>query len=104
MALHELRSTQRDPGLLNTDDQEFTASLIQLATEQFNQALAAGDKNRARLLLRFFAALVASNVLHASSVLAALLSIVEAATAIAAAGLHTQLVVSSRPGLLVPNT
>ncbi|CAL8461756.1 g1287 [Coccomyxa elongata] len=73
-------------GLLNTDDQEFTASLIQLATEQFNQALAAGDKNRARLLLRFFAALVASNVLHASSVLAALLSIVEAATAIAAAG------------------
>jgi hypothetical protein len=74
------------PGLLNTDDQDFTTALIQLASEQFNVALAAGDKNRARLLLRFFAALVMANVLHASSVLAALLSVVEAASSIAAAG------------------
>ncbi|EIE25257.1 ARM repeat-containing protein [Coccomyxa subellipsoidea C-169] len=73
-------------GLLNTDDQDFTTDLIQSANEQFNVVLAAGDKNRARLLLRFFAALVVANVLHASSVLAALLSVVDAASAIASAG------------------
>jgi len=76
-----------DSGLLNSDDPDFTAALIQLASDQFNAALMAGDKNRARLLLRFFAALVVANVLHASSVLAALLSLVEAASATAAAGM-----------------
>ena len=45
------------------------------------------DRNKARLLLRLFAALVPSNALHASSVLNALHSIVEAAIEVADTGM-----------------
>ena len=79
-------SMARRAGLLNEDKQEFVASLVELAGERFNAALASANRHAARLLLRFLAALVVANVLHASSVIAALTSLVEAATGIADAG------------------
>ena len=79
-------SSARSAGLLNEDKPEFVASLVELAGERFNAALAAADRHTARLLLRFLAALVVANVLHASSVAAALTGLVEAATSIAGAG------------------
>ena len=75
-------------GLLNADDSTFVSKLLEQATQRFGEALAAADKNSPRLLLRFFAALVPANVLHPSSVLSALCSIVDAALGAAAAGAH----------------
>jgi hypothetical protein len=74
-------------GLLNADDPDFGAALAQLTSEQFNAAVATGQRSRARLLLRFLAALAAANVLHASSVLGAFLSVVGAAFAVADTGM-----------------
>jgi nuclear cap-binding protein subunit 1 len=78
-------------GLLNEDKREFVGSLVELAGARFDAALAAADRHAARLLLRFLAALVPANVLHASSVSAALTSLVEAATAAADAGAQVTL-------------
>ena len=76
-------------GLLNADDSTFVTKLLEQATQRFSEALAAADKNSPRLLLRFFAALVPANVLHPSSVLNALCSIVDAALEAAEAGGHS---------------
>lgn len=75
-------------GLLNADDSTFVEKLLEEATQRFGEALAAADKNSPRLLLRFFAALVPAYVLHPSSVLNALCSIVDAALEAAEAGEH----------------
>ncbi len=81
-------------GLLNTDDPDFAAALVELAADQFTAAAAAGDRHRARLLLRFFAALAAANTLHASSVLGEFLSVVGTACAVADTG--AQLILARR--------
>ena len=73
-------------GLLNAEERGFVEVLLKQALEQLNAALGDGDRNRARLLLRLFAALVPSNALHASSVLKALTTVVEAAIEIADKG------------------
>ena len=73
-------------GLLNADDSKFVEKLLELAARRFDQALASADRNSPRLLLRLFAALVPTNVLHPSSVLNSLCSIVDAALEAAAAG------------------
>ena len=66
-------------GLLNTDNNEFVTSFIEAAGQDFDRSLAAADCNRSGMLLRLFAALAAVNVLHPTSVLAALQSAVDAA-------------------------
>lgn len=73
-------------GLLNADDGRFVGKLLEQAARRFDQALASADRNSPRLLLRFFAALVPANVLHPSSVLNSLCSIVDAALEAATAG------------------
>lgn len=60
--------------------------LLKSALEELNLAYQSGDRNKARLLLRLFAALVPSNALHASSVLKTLTNIVETAIEIADTG------------------
>ena len=60
--------------------------LLKSALGELDQAFKNGDRSKARLLLRLFAALVPSNALHASSVLKALNGIVESAIEIADAG------------------
>ncbi len=60
--------------------------LLKTALESLNSAFQHGERNKARLLLRLFAALVPSNALHASSVLKALTSIVDTAIEIADGG------------------
>ena len=60
--------------------------LLKSAIGELNFALQKGDRSKARLLLRLFAALVPSSALHASSVLKALTGIVETAIEIADTG------------------
>ena len=73
-------------GLLNVEDPEAVQALVQRAAAELNACLQpGGDVRRARLLLRFCVALVATNVLHAASVLAALRSLVDTAVAAAEA-------------------
>ncbi|KAK9820118.1 hypothetical protein WJX72_006327 [[Myrmecia] bisecta] len=73
-------------GLLNADENEFVAKLVADAHAEFLQALAAGERHKARMLLRFFASLVVSNVLHPSSVMATMQAVVDTAQEIAPAG------------------
>ena len=87
---------QRHAGLINTGENAFVDQLISTAQTEFEGALAVADRNKARLLLRLFAALVPSNALHASSVLNALHSIVEAAIEVADTGMV--------PGVASPGT
>eukprot|EP00887_Chlorella_sp_A99_P001913 scaffold18.g1913.t1 len=73
-------------GLLNLDEPALVAALVTRAGTEAAEGLApCGDIRRARLLLRFLALLVAVNVTHASGVVAALRSLVDAAAALAAA-------------------
>lgn len=75
------------PGLLNVDDPELVRGLVQRAAGELTLCLQpGGDVRRARLLLRFAAALVVTNVLHAASVAAALRALVDTALAIADRG------------------
>ena len=76
----------RPAGLLNVEDPEAVQALVQRAAAEITACLQlGGDVRRARLLLRFCVALVATNVLHAASVLAALRSLVDTALAAAEA-------------------
>lgn len=68
-------------GLLNTEASEFVEKIIEKSNEQFNESLAQGDFHRGKMLLRFFCALVLTNVLSASSVISALDAVVETAVA-----------------------
>ena len=69
------------------DDPELVRALVQRAAGELALCLQpGGDMRRARLLLRFAAALVVTNVLHAASVAAALRALVDTALAIADAG------------------
>ena len=99
-------SNQKSAGLLNAEDSVFVKGLLAVAQARLNAALAAGDRFATRTLLRFMGALALTNVVHASSVLAALASIVEAATHIAEAGAQQCLSRSMRPtyrGAVVTN-
>ena len=60
--------------------------LLKSALGELNLAFQTGDRSKARLLLRLFAALVPSNALHASSVLKCLTGIVETAIEVADTG------------------
>ncbi|KAL4428043.1 hypothetical protein ABPG75_002132 [Micractinium tetrahymenae] len=75
-------------GLMNVDDPEAAAGLVARAGAELHAALQPGpgcDPRRARLLLRFCAALVPTNVLHAGSLVAALRALVDVAVAAAEA-------------------
>ncbi len=61
-------------------------ALVQQASTGFEEALSAGDRTRARLLLRLLAALVVPGVLHPSAVIAALEGVVRSALQIAQQG------------------
>lgn len=68
------------------DEPELVAGLVQRASVELNICLQpGGDVRRARLLLRFAAALVATNVVHAVSLMAAVRSLVDTALGIAEA-------------------
>lgn len=84
---HALHCLTPPAGLLNVDDPELVRALVQRAAGELALCLQpGGDMRRARLLLRFAAALVVTNVLHAASVAAALRALVDTALAIADAG------------------
>lgn len=57
-----------------------------MAQAEFNVAIAAPDRHKARMLLRLFTALVVANVLHPSSVVAALQQVMDTAIAVAESG------------------
>ena len=71
---------------MNADNKEFVASFVEAAQADFDQALAAADLNRSRMLLRLFAALTSVNVLLPTSVLAAFQSVVDAASTLLDSG------------------
>ena len=73
-------------GLLNDEVPEFVGALVESLNDAFNAALASGDRDAARLLLRLFCALVVCNALHASGVVALLEALVETALTVAKAG------------------
>lgn len=73
-------------GLLNADDQGFAGQLVGLAVAEYQVALGAADRHRARMLLRLLAALTVVNVLHASEVLQLLQKVAQSAVDIAQAG------------------
>lgn len=79
-------SSQTPAGLLNTEEHEFVEQLVQSIKKELEEALISGDRNKARLLLRLTAALVPSNVLHASTVLKVLQGVVEDAIEVADKG------------------
>ena len=62
---------------MNTEEHDFVEQLVESIKAELEAALHAGDRNKARLLLRLCAALVPSNVLHASTVLKVLQGVVE---------------------------
>lgn len=72
---------------MNADNHAFVSAFLEVAREDFDRSLAAADTNRSRMLLRLFAALAAVNVLHPTSVLAALQSLVDAASSFLESGL-----------------
>lgn len=74
-------------GLLNADDPAAAQGALALACSQFAACMGgpAGDRTRARLLLRLLAALVPPNVLHAASVVEAFQGVVDRCVAVAAA-------------------
>lgn len=76
------------PGLLNSDldRTEEVADLVEALAQDFNKALREGERHRARMLLRFFASLVATHVLQPESVLGGFQSLVEVAQDIAIGG------------------
>jgi len=73
-------------GLLNAENHEFVVELVAMAQAEFNAAIAAPDRHKARMLLRLFTALVVANVLHPSSVVAALQQVMDTAIAVAESG------------------
>ena len=84
-------------GLLNGDDHDLVAELVGSLISDYEAALGAGQRHRARMLLRFMAALVVVNVVQPSDVLTVLEAVVASAIAIAEAGADPQLPVVLRP-------
>lgn len=87
MSSHHVKWVGCIAGLLNTEEEEFVSQLLATARTELEGALVACDRNKARLLLRLFAALVPCHVLHPSAVFKTLHSVVEAAVQIANEGL-----------------
>eukprot|EP00250_Pteridium_aquilinum_P015137 c22401_g1_i1 orf=764-3292(-) len=54
-------------GLLNTEDSDFAAKVVQVSHERIEDALALGDCNKLRVLIRFTAVLMSNNVIPAAS-------------------------------------
>ena len=73
-------------GLVNGDDHDLVAELVGGLTSDYEAALSAGQRHRARMLLRLMAALVVVNVVQPSDVLTVLEAVVSSAIAIADAG------------------
>ena len=82
-------------GLLNVDEPEFVGDLVRAGHADFHRSLAAGDADRARMLLRLFAALTAVNVVQPGSLLAALQSLASTALAAVETGGHDRAAVCS---------
>jgi len=73
-------------GLVNGDDHDLVAELVGGLTSDYEAALGAGRRHRARMLLRLMAALVVVNVVQPSDVLTVLEAVVSSAIDIADAG------------------
>jgi len=74
-------------GLLNSEDQGLGGRIVDAAYNDFLSALQKGDRHRSRMHLRFFAALVVTNVIPAGSYLSLLSDMVKVAiTAASSAG------------------
>ncbi|MEW5312745.1 MAG: hypothetical protein WDW38_004354 [Sanguina aurantia] len=69
-------------GLLNTEHQAFIGSLVGKAFTDFSTSLGHGERDRARLLLRFIASMAVVNVVACSSAVALLRSVVDGAIAV----------------------
>ncbi len=72
--------------LLEQEQPELVAQLLSRGELALAEALGAGERMRARLLLRFFACLAAAGVVEPESLVGALRALVDAALEIAAAG------------------
>jgi hypothetical protein len=82
-------------GLLNADDENLGRDVLDDTRRALTQALAAGQRVRARMLVRFLAALVASNVLMADAFLGLVQRLVDRALTLARAGASHDLCSSS---------
>lgn len=74
------------PGLLHSENPDWVGEFIAAGGRRFEAELAAGDVDGPRLLLRFFACLSLTKVLHHADVLGLLQRLVEVAQQHAAAG------------------
>ncbi|KAH7278662.1 hypothetical protein KP509_38G051300 [Ceratopteris richardii] len=54
-------------GLLNTEDSDFAAKVVQLCRERIEESLVSGDCNKLRILIRFVAVLMSNNVIAPAS-------------------------------------
>lgn len=66
-------------GLLNTEDPDFAFKVVQLAREHIEEALALGDCNRLRVLIRFAAVLMSNNVIAPASLVEVLETLLSSA-------------------------
>lgn len=76
-------------GLWHADEEDIVNTLLDRACEGLNEALATGDRYRARLLLRLLAALTTANVVSMPSMFSMLTHIVSSAMSILQKGLET---------------
>ena len=74
-------------GLINSEETSFVTALLSTAQTKLAVALQNGNRNVIRLLFRFFAALVPTNVLYASAVIQTFGTVVQTAIGMAEQGL-----------------
>ena len=79
MTAHQLSGCA---GLWHADEEELVNMLLDKACQGLNEALATGDRYRARLLLRLLAALTTANVVAMPSMFSTLNHIVSTASQI----------------------
>lgn len=66
-------------GLLNTEDSDFAAKIVQASREHIEDALASGDCNKLRVLIRFAAVLMSNNVIAPASLVEVLETLLSSA-------------------------
>lgn len=66
-------------GLLNTEDSDFAAKIVQVSREHIEDALASGDCNKLRVLIRFAAVLMSNNVIAPASLVEVLETLLSSA-------------------------
>ncbi|MCO5557156.1 hypothetical protein L7F22_010715 [Adiantum nelumboides] len=66
-------------GLLNTEDSDFAGKVVQVTQEHIEEALASGDCNKLRVLIRFTAVLMSNNLIAPASLVEVLETLLSSA-------------------------